>query len=475
MKLLLPLHKLAPESRDLAVKFTRVGLVYLIIVGLLWVLGIESINQHLTPFYALVRPTILHGENILWHVQSILVLSAALFCTHKFLCIYNLLDESEPDTKTQRRFIGWCFLLAVAVPISIAMMRGGLEGISGAYSRPGYEYISDIGVGGSIRGLFNKFEYYHKFLSMHGKVHPPGPTAILWLMSYVLGTSPLMLSFGTIFFGATSVIPFYYWMRELFSVRVAVHSTLVYIFVPTIVLFTATSADILFMPFTLTTLWFFWRSITRGSLRYALGAGVCYALCTLLSFSLISLGAFFGLVGLWKLVSSETRLHVIITASGMIVGLIATHFLVYFWADFNVLHVFELSKNQFDLDQKMLDIHDPRYPSWVFKFLNPLCWIYFAGIPVSVLALKQLFVRSTDHRPVFIIIGITLLILDLLYLARGEGERSAMYVMPFIVIPAGYCLAQVTQRDDSAQALTLTLVFLAIQCWVTEAVLYTYW
>ena len=159
----------------------------------------------------------------------------------------------------------------------------------------------------------------------------------------------------------------------------------------------------------------------------------------------------------------------------MIIGLIAVHFFMYFWADFNIFKVFELSKHQFDTDQMNLDIYDPRPESWVFKFINPLCWFYYAGIPISVLAIKQLLARKGDHRPLFIIIGLTLFVLNLLYLARGEGERSAMYIMPFIVILAGNCIARITQESGSKQAFVFTLIVLAIQCWLTEAILYTYW
>lgn len=468
--------KLNPESRALLGTYIRTSIFYALLVGFFALIGYETIYQHLTPFYALVRPTILQGENILWHIQSIIILGLLILCTIKIVQKFNILDDTEPDTKTQRKFIAWCILLAIVIPISIAMMRGGFDGITQAYDRHGYEYNSDIGKGGSIQGLFATYEKNHQFLSMHAKVHPPGPIALLWLMSMVTFTSsPLILSFGTILLGALSVIPFYLWTRDLFSSRVAVQSTLLYIFVPTVVLFTATSADIMFMPFTLTTLMLFWRSITQGSFRYALIAGVFYAFCTLLSFSLIGIGAFFGLIGLWKLKNAETRLHVIVTASGMIIGLIVIHLIVYFWSDFNVFNAFKLCKTQFDLDQHHLDLNDPRPASWIFKFINPLCWFYFAGIPISVLAIKQFINRQSDHRPIFLIIALTLFVLNLLYLARGEGERSAMYIMPFLIIPAGYYLAKLTQKTKSNQVFWMTLILLAIQCWFTEAMLYTYW
>lgn len=466
-------HPIRPETRRLSGLYTRAVLAYFLLIYVLWIIGIEGIYGHPAPFYALILPAF-ELSYLVWHIQSILVLGFSVILTLKGIQKLRLL-EAEPDTKAQRRFIGWCVLMAFVVPASVAMIRGGIDGITQAYSRQAYEYIGDIGVGGSLRGLFSDYERYHEFLSMHSKVHPPGPIAILWIMSFVVGRTPLALSLATMAFGSLSIIPFYLWVRDLFGYRAAIHSTLLYIFVPTVVLFTATSADITFMPFVLTTLFLYWRSITRGSLRYALAAGVVYALCSLISFSLVGIGAFFGIVGLWKLMDPASRPKVVVTAIGMFITVLLTHYLVWLWSGFNVFRIFEFSRQQFDTDQMNLDIYDPRYPSWVFRFLNPLSWFYFAGIPISVLALKQLFDGKSEHRSFFIAIGITLVALDILYLARGEGERSAMYIMPFVVIPAGYCLTEITRRSGSIQALGFTLLCLALQCWFTESVLYTYW
>ena len=465
-------HILA-ETRILAGSYLRTSILYFLMGYVFWIVGIEGIYGHPAPFYALILPAV-QLKHVLWHVQAFVVLTMFLLITFTLIRRYRLLDE-EPNANAQRRLVAWCILLAIVIPSSVAMIRGGTSSISQAYSRQAYEYIGDIGAGGSLHGLFSNFERYHEYLSMHAKVHPPGPIAILWILSFVVGRDPLALSFATIVFGALSVIPFYYWVRDMLGYRVAVQSTLLYVFVPTIVLFAATSADITFMPFTLTMLFFFWRSIQRGSLRYALAAGVVYALCSVISFSLVGIGAFFGLMGLWKLRVPSTRPAVFVTAIGMIVALLATHYLIWLWSGFNIFRVFELSKHQFDTDQLNLDRYDPRYPAWVFRLLNPMCWFYFAGIPVSMLAFRQMLDRTSPHRYLFVIIGIAVVAFDILYLARGEGERSAMYIMPFLVIPAGYCISEVTRRSESLQPLTLTLAFLAAQCWLTETLLYTYW
>lgn len=465
--------RLLPESRALLGSYTRVALAYLMLVYAMWVVGIEGLYQHPSPFYALVRPAFRYYD-ALWTIQAAVVLSVIVGLTLVGLRRFNVLRDDLPRT-TEMKIVLWYCLVAFLVAGSVAMIRGGFDGITDAYSRQTYEYVGDIGRTGTIRALFTRYEEIHPFLSMHAKVHPPGPIAILWMMSKFIGVDALPLSIATMLFGATSVIPFHLWVRDMLGARVAVQTTLLYCFMPTIVIFTATSADITFMPFTLWTLFFFTRSIQRGSLRYALAGGVTYALCSLISFSLISIGAFFGLVGLWKLRESKTRTHVFVTAIGMLATLVITHYLVYLWSGFNVFRVFELAKTQFDTDQAHLDIIDPRYPSWAFRLLNPMCWFYFAGLPLSYLCARRMFRERDEHRALFIVIGITLVVLDILYLARGEGERSAMYVMPFVCIPAGYSIAELTRRTDSLQPLGVTLAFLAAQCWATEIILYTYW
>ena len=148
-----------------------------------------------------------------------------------------------------------------------------------------------------------------------------------------------------------------------------------------------------------------------------------------------------------------------------------------------------LSLRQFHVDQETVDAALPRFPAWSWRFLNPLCWFYFAGIPVSLLLLSRLFrpvprgaasgcssgLPEAPPSWLFPAFAATLLLLNLLYLARGEGERSAMYVLPFAVLPAAHMLDQIGCRARSLGPLAVTLCFLAFQCWFTELFFLTHW
>ncbi len=514
--------------------YTQTFLWYLLGVLLLWILGFEGVYANPTPFYAFLKPIAPRAlELLLWSILGLqasawafrrwvwprttigwprtvarglwiaLLAVIALRANHAdasgpFLSI--LLHQAlalvvffgglvavtrwaarpqwfdEPfSVQETRLFLTALVLFAIAFSCAVATMRGGLEGISQAYARHALEYTGDIGRGMSIRGLFHDYPILHPYLSAHGKVHPPGAIALLWLFSYGVGTEPLPLSLATIFFGSLSVIPLYLWTRNMLGERRARVCAMLYVAMPSIVLFTATSADIAFMPFTLFTLYAFWRALHEKRLGLAAAAGVGYALMSLISFSLVGIGAFFGLVGLWRLRDESLRISVVQTAAVMIVTFLGVHGLVYLWSGFDIVTCFNLCREQFFTDQAHLEELAPRFSSAAWKLFNPLCWLFFAGIPVSALAIWRWLRPTQNDKALLGIFLLTLLVLDMLYLARGEGERSAMYVMPFLAVPAACMLDDLDARLRSPGPLLATLGFLGFQCWFIEFFFYTYW
>lgn len=526
----------AATARRLSGLYLQCAAWYLLPVTVLWVLGVEAIYHHPTPFYGLLLPafdtpavpaaaaavaltlyivarrafalsgrTLAPWAGLLWaiagvalgarllsadgagavlvewwrslrrHLVPAVVFTAAALGFRLALRRFDWFGGAL-ERRSLALFLLGATLFAAVFPAALATVREGPAGISAPYERHQHEYIGDIGKGVTIRGLFRDYNRIHPHLSMHSKVHPPGPVALLWIVSLVtFSREPLVLSLATILIGASATIPLYFWARDLAGDRAARTCCALYALMPTVALFTATSADILFMPFTLTTLLLFHRAIARRSIAYAAGAGLMYAAMSLLSFSLIAVGAFFGFFGLWRLRGRETRMAVFQTAAVMLAAFVGTHLAVRWWSGFDVIECFRLSKAQFDTDQANLDLVTPRFAAWTWRLLNPACWFYFAGIPVSVLFVWRLCRPEPETRPLFIVFALTLLALNLLYLARGEGERSAMYIMPFVALPAAHLLDRLGAEAQSLKPLGATCVFLAVQCWLTESVLYMYW
>lgn len=527
----------ARPATQLTGKYARIFILYIIGVWVTWQLGFEAIYRHLTPFYALYWPVFdswavpaLAGAlaslaYVVWRRRlrpmtpldygAWIAIAAAFFVaavvsifaqgwTHGLsnippalmqLSLHGLVIaiavgaltalaitlrrlpwlREDPPLRIRRRMVAAIVLFAFVFPAAVAMLRGGPEGITRAYDRHAYEYIGDIGAGGSIRGLFRDYDTLRPYLSMHSKVHPPGPIALLWFMSYFVGRSPMALSLATMALGALAVIPMYKWAKAITDARTGMTCAMLYAAVPAIVLFTATSIDIAFMPFTLTTMYLFSRALHTPSRIHAVGAGALYAVLSMLSFSLIGVGAFFGMVGLYRLREPERRRAVFETAAIMLLSAAAVVFLVWLWSGYNPVDTFYAAKEQFDTDQRNLDRFDPRAPAWMWKVLNPLAWAFYAGIPITVLFIYRLRYPVRRTRGLFLAFALTLLALDLLYLARGEGERSAMYVFPFLIVPAGHLLSEFVRISGLFSPLVGTLAFLMLQTWLMEAFLFTYW
>jgi len=65
-------------SRDLFGVYARVGLGYFLVVWVFWVVGVEGIYGHPTPFYGVIRPVFGLGD-FFWHVQAFVIVGGRVF------------------------------------------------------------------------------------------------------------------------------------------------------------------------------------------------------------------------------------------------------------------------------------------------------------------------------------------------------------------------------------------------------------
>ena len=536
---------------------------YLVGVAILWCVGIEAIYDSPTPFYAVIKPvftnlsaplTVLAGMLIglmllrrltptgtrhldRWLVVMIgalIVVAFAgalftglgdwgrqtwrhllpiliwfLFCGVMLRVIKRVdLLETDPDPRTVRWLLAGMILFLFLYAAAIAGLRDGFDGIAQAFMRQKYEPIGDIGLGGSLRGLFHDFVKLQPHLSLHARMHPPGAIGIVWILSWVVGNSSLGISFGVMAIGALTLIPLYLWFRDLTNTRTALIGCLLFTVVPSITLFTATSMDITFLFFGVWSLFLFDRAIMTHSVKWAIAAGVGYGVLSMVHFSLLTLGAYFGFVGLYRILVAPKRIAEILfitrTAVLMLGGAIGFDYLIYLWSGCNIVNVLAM---EFEgaaslIFQKMgwldtafvqglypqwaqlppMDLVGqaeadmaPRFTMFAWRFITPFCLMYYVGIPITVLCYWRLRRPRPETKHRYILFLLTLFVLNLLYLAKGEGERSAMYFLPFLVLPAADLLEHITQEAKSVSPLTATFAFLAWQAWFTECVLYTYW
>ncbi|MGC8739631.1 MAG: hypothetical protein ACP5UA_13445 [Candidatus Hydrogenedens sp.] len=381
-------------------------------------------------------------------------------------------NNGEDKKKTIFILLG-IYLFYILFSIEVASIRDGLSTIAQPYQRTKYEYIGDIGITKGIFELFNRYHEIQPYLSLHGRLAPPGPLSLLWFCSYFIGKSPMPLSLFTILFGGLAIFPLFLWIKELLcnNTKIAIIGTFLYTIIPSLVLFCATSTEILYMPFLFLSLWTFEKSINKSSIPLVFVSGISFAVLSLFKFTLLSIGIYFLLRGIVCLYKKQQFLpRLILLSICMCIGFFSFYSILYLITGYKPIQVFLQAQKMFREDIQSLQIIAPRYSLWWFKLFTPLSWIYFTGIPILFGFLGQIRTKNLEEKFEVVLFLITLFILTIAYIAPGEGERSALYIFPFFLIPSLHFW-----RNHLTNTIGVIVLFLIFQTVLTEALFYTYW
>jgi hypothetical protein len=467
-----------------------------------------------TDWGTVVARTWLRWETVQPHLVAYAAVGAAIALWQGPLG--KVLSESTeiPCRRTVLSVVGAMLIFGV-FSVAIAATRYGLEALGRPYARTEYEHVGDLHRVRSVTSFLGNYCRIQPELTIHSRVHPPGPLLFYTGLSRVFGLDDLRLGLATLLVGMLGVPLLFFWCRERLGLRAAHTAVWLYVFMPAPVLFAVTSADILFTPFTLLTLFAFERALRTRSALWACLAGAAFFWCTLLKFLLLSLGAYFILSALFhggRRKDAWTR--VLWVGTVMAIVFFGLHIAIRIGTGFDYIESFRIAKHFNDQDRAMEALYAPRAPFWMWKILNPLAWLYFAGIPISVLfghgvcrglramprhaaplqdGSKDVFPVSAEEArpqddmvtekvnvaqtwtfPLFLF-ALTFLAFDALYIGAGEGERAAMYVYPFLAAGAAVVLTAVRANQEWTACVTVTLAFTAMQTWITESYLDTYW
>ncbi|MGC8844658.1 MAG: hypothetical protein ACP5QY_02295, partial [Candidatus Hydrogenedens sp.] len=240
---------------------------------------------------------------------------------------------------------------------------------------------------------------------------------------------------------------------------------------PSLVLFCATSTEILYMPFLFLSLWTFEKSINKSSIPLVFVSGISFAVLSLFKFTLLSIGIYFLLRGIVCLYKKQQFLpRLILLSICMCIGFFSFYSILYLITGYKPIQVFLQAQKMFREDIQSLQIIAPRYSLWWFKLFTPLSWIYFTGIPILFGFLGQIRTKNLEEKFEVVLFLITLFILTIAYIAPGEGERSALYIFPFFLIPSLHFW-----RNHLTNTIGVIVLFLIFQTVLTEALFYTYW
>ncbi len=282
-------------------------------------------------------------------------------------------------------------------------------------------------------------------LPIHAAGNPPG----LLLSMDALGIDTAQgLAALTIVVGAMATPALYALARQLFGETTARVTALLFVFVPTSLLYGATSADAMYVTPAMVAAACL---VSRRAPVVALGA-VALAIASFFSYALLAIGAWVALVR-WRRDGPATALRVALLCGATVVAFYLALELI---SGFDVLAVLQATDRRYR--EGVADVR----PYLFYLFGSPAAFLVMLG-PVAWFAARSLGARETTAIALAVVVAVA----ALAGFTKGETERIWIFLVPLA------CLA--AARSLRAERLPPVLVLLTAQALLIEALFATKW
>ena len=344
--------------------------------------------------------------------------------------VKNVIDGKIKDNT----YVIIIFFSLILLTTMLALTDNGVHGLIKEFSNPGHQYHEDVLV---IRdmGLFNFIDHFIEIqysLSLHTTGHPLFSSLFYYIGYNIFGYNNLYFALYTIFFGCLTVFPLFFLIKKIIDREAAIFGLGIFIFIPNVVIFTATSYDTLLMFFSCLTFTLYYYAIKEHSKKLIIFSGISLFTYMLLTFHSLVIGLFiFGLPLYYYF--SEKNINTLI--SGFFVGLTALVLLIIMhFLGYNYVESFFNSLSLVRAGNQTLTV------GLYLKYFigNILAYIVYLGIPiVAILFNKKNYISIKENKDLFIITIFTfaiILIMDIILLGHLEQERVWLFMVPFIMV-----------------------------------------
>jgi hypothetical protein len=297
-------------------------------------------------------------------------------------------------------------------------------------------------------------------ISYHSWTHPPGAALLEWGIWRIGDRSRLLLALAIGGLGALGIIPTESLARAIGGEAAGTNASVMFATAPAVLLFSATSADALFMTITAVAFALAVRATRSRTWAVAAGASITIALC--FTWGALALGAFglgYALIR-WRL-DRTTRLSS--TFGWAAIGLVASGLLVRAVLGLDLVAVFRANVHQ-QLDFPSIG---RSYSYWVFG--NVAAFLLTLGIPVTS-ALARATVRAWESREPYGVVGLFWLLVlaaTLVGVFRGETDHNWLFLAPLGVAVGASAIGESWLRPSVAVGIG--------QAILTEVLFYTGW
>lgn len=423
-----------------------------------------------------------------WHfIFRYISICTAIFMTISFLWQRNYLNKLK-----KTGFIAFLFIVILIFNVSLASTRGGFwRAIPNSFSETSAErpvpagYCRDIVKINDIKSFLHDYVSLMPQLSIHGCTHPPGPDIFMYAILKYLNWSALSASLIAIIISALSVIPLYLIFKLVLSEAASRFGVLIWAFTPSIVIYSATCMDGVFMFFSIWTFYFFLYYLVREKHFFlsSVLTGIFLAITLFMTFSGIYLVLFFFFISLFYLRRNIQKAGMLFL-NLLIVSMtfMTIYFFMYYLTGFNIRECLTTAVVNNMRFMKVPFVGWKYFESLVVtrisNFAAYFTFMGFASTGIFFVYLSKKFRRSHPENKymgytVFISV-LTLLVITLGGVYWYETQRIWIFLSPLFLIPVSETILSIS-ADSLSSILPLELLaFNFIQTILLELLFNTY-
>ncbi|KKS96850.1 hypothetical protein A3B05_01090 [Candidatus Giovannonibacteria bacterium RIFCSPLOWO2_01_FULL_43_160] len=406
-----------PGARDLFKIFIP-SFGFIVLVKFLIGLFYKDYIQELFFFYAIPSPK---AMSLIWPLIALLTFFGFLYYRRKI------------EALSKNKFLLILFLIFFALALGVAGIREGAKSIADPFTRTFWEYSGNMGLVRTVKDFLHNYISLIPRLAEHSTTHPPGYTLVLYFVYKYFKAGFFGMSLWVVFIAGLTLWPLYFLWRYFLEEIEVKRALEIFIFVPSVVMMTATSMEGVFMFLVWCAIALVFIGWQKNIWLAGLG-GLAAAMALLTNFLFLLLAPFFLFLA-WHVTQkavavgrSKALLRVFIS--------LALFFLFFFslwqWSGYSIVDNFfaALAANQGAVRSNFESI--PVY--FLYIFMNIVNFLIYLGLPLFFVFLKGLPATFKNGNLLFKS-GLWIL---LFFLAVGvfqaNVERLWLFIVPFFMV-----------------------------------------